>query len=561
METTMNKMNSQILTNSLQCIIDNLVAKTKEHKGTLYSVAQMKDLAEETGLSYRTVLRQVQEIENLGLGEVASKRGPKGGSIILFNQEKMHEIKPEYKNNPFVEGSPRAEELKEMEFPSWKPERKGLRRTKEEMDKVRLEQHAQDEHMARLNDELERTYKPTVELLEAAYPSISTEATWKAYLLSEAYAMYVRGYSQDLVLSAKKQKDEKKIKQAEKTAGRLEKYQTFPDYRWLGTRRFEDFIRCVELCEAYDIHPLALMTKQFTNRGWAFLNLGKTFYAPFTNMLCSKKALNQMLSDREYVQSKKVGVKNRKNVYKTIPERYAFPIMGTWETLILEINNLFDEPSKNLLEKRMNSVVDHFEKANLTVFDNTINLFYQGRKKGIETSDKLTDREKEIGLHFLKSQITTINPSMSLGANSLFTQFRAQLQSVQNRLNDFRHPLEEDTPEKYEKRKHIYAELGNYRREVLDLSKAEPDKYEKMVERGQNLMERYNNSHYMDMFKTLGTYYGVDYDHFEVADVITKINQDAEGLNIPLDQYGFLDMDAVYKDIMPSVIYENLNQA
>lgn len=568
-ETQENQVN-----NCFKDIVNRIVDKTKEHKGALYSVIHMNELAQETGLSYRTILRQVQEIENLGLGKLVTKRGPKGGAIVMFNQDRMHKIKPEFKNNPFVEGSPKANEIKEMELPSYQPKRLGLRRSKEEMDKIRMEQHAENERMAAVNDKLEKSFYPTREMFSEAYPDLPVDIPMRAYLISKAYAIYVRHYSCVALARAENMKDPDKIKKATLFAEKNSSYDTFPDRRWLGTRRFEDFIRCIEMCDARGYNPLVIMTKQFENRLVPFTMYGYEFKGPWTNMLYSQKAINQMEDDFKYRESKKHGVENRNHYLRYAPLEAAFPkALGGTDPLIREIDHALkilsnpegEHSKEEIIEDSLHMLV---ERTALHIPQLAARDFYHGRKEAIENAENLTEGEKNTAITFLKNNMVVISPSVSHGDPALLMDFKPSMFSAYKELLNHisckvtgqdGKEIEYNDHVSKEKAERVCAEIGNYRFEQINLDYADEKMWKRLVKHGLYLINTFMDSTYREGFDALRNFYGREFDYEEIQRVITKVNEGSDGLNIPLTRFGFLDLNAVYEDQIPKEIYDLMN--
>lgn len=251
---------------------------------TIGCVFKYSELADEVGVSRRTIQRYVAELRETGLIDVETKRGNRGGVIMTFNSE-MLDFKTEA--NVITEETADIEDLKGKYFPEKKKPKRHYR-SKAEIARERALQKVRQDEIAKLNDELKAMPYPSEEFFENFS---NPEIALKAYLISRIYNAYVLIFPRERA-NFNEGRNEAVYNEASKTYRLSQGYDVLPK-GFVGDPRWNKFVEVAEFCETENVDPFEYLTAQFKYCDFR-KNLGHSCSnAPFVNTLLTEESKNR----------------------------------------------------------------------------------------------------------------------------------------------------------------------------------------------------------------------------------------------------------------------------
>ena len=359
----------------------NFITRQVYSFGETWALAMGKStIAEKYGMSLRTVQRYLTDLEDQDYISTATKRGKGGGTVIVFNKDKL-DFEP--KVNPVTEDTLDTDELLEKLYPD-KPKKQPKRkyRTKAEIAEERLRKRRRQGEQERLNDILEETGYPTKEFWQQ---TPEPEKYYKAYLISRMYNFYAVYYPEKIKNEAEASGNMFRHHLGELIQSRYKDYDVLPE-RFIGTPNFTIALTLTELLDDMGINPAAYLTVQFDFMEY-LINNGRQTGLPYFNALISEKSAKRWDDTHEY----RKGFRKEHPYYSISDE--VVPIVGYgvphMAMLVSEYNNPFTEAQfKEYLDMAIDPLVSPKRMK-------TIYKYYETIIEEVNNNEDLNDEHKE----------------------------------------------------------------------------------------------------------------------------------------------------------------------
>lgn len=266
--------------------LNYLTTSVKTFKNTMAIAEQRRTIANNYGKDIRTIIRYLEELESKGYIQTLTRRGSKGGTVIVYTKEFMNFHVPEGRN---LEDVLRPEDILDEAFPKkTKKQPKRKYRSKEEIAKER----AKDAHIASLNDELEQMDYPTKEFW---FKLDDPELSYRAWILSRMYNFYAVAYPERWKYEYEAEGDWARFELARIRQDNLQNYDCLPK-RFLGTWQMTVFKKLVKIIDSYKImEPQEYLSIPFRYMEYLW-HQGKTNVSlPYINTLISEETVDRVL--------------------------------------------------------------------------------------------------------------------------------------------------------------------------------------------------------------------------------------------------------------------------
>lgn len=425
--------------NNLKELLDNIIHKTKIFGETFATIVQAKPLAEESGVSVRTINRYLKTLEEQGFIRTSTKRGNNGGTVITLNSERV-KIK-DHPDNPITGTTKTAEEIRKKYLPGKEPYKKKTNReyrSKRQIAEDRLLQTEKEREMERLNDILSKQLTPDREFFEQ---TDDPELNYKAWLLSRMYNGFLVEYPRIWMNKFEAQKNKEAFDWADKLYGKYRHYEILRDERFMGTQNFEHFKKLSIMIDEKGYNPLEYLESQF--RYFFYLvGMGTPAKPPYVNTLWGEQAEHRHVHnqdwkkdfDREHPYFKKRG-----DIVSRVDSRIL--MLMDWE---------YSKGFYNDTDIYGDYIETKFQDQPMEFYENRIVEYYRTAMEKIEESD-ISDEAKYHTSEWVK-QAVAIN--MSRESVSPFIYLLSSYRQVDMLFNNVKR--ETDNIRK------AYFQVGNY---------------------------------------------------------------------------------------------------
>lgn len=220
-------------------------AQYDKNLDTSFTFVTKVELAEELGVTERTIYNRLKGLEEDKLISFKTKHGKGGGVIVTINKEHPDVIAD--KDSPLEGKTVKAERVFEEYFKPKKPYVGKVKyRTKEEIERDRILLGEQKLREEMLNDEIENMVYLDKDFFTEHFEQ--PERAYKAYIFTRQYNALLLSYITDWQETAEKYENEYELKLANKAYNRYKNYDVLPN-RFIGTRGWTDALRVVDFLE------------------------------------------------------------------------------------------------------------------------------------------------------------------------------------------------------------------------------------------------------------------------------------------------------------------------
>lgn len=488
---------------------------------TLALVSQRGKLAMEYGKSTRTIVRYIDELEEKGYVETRTKRGEKGGTVIVLNADRLS-FDPQ--PNPIMDETLTIDEIVDQMFPKKKPyQAKKKYRPRKDVEEERLRKKFRKDKNEELNDLLESEGLATKKFWQA---TDNPELYYRAWLISRMYNFYPQYMAEEQKNLAESSGDVYGFALWKTVQDRFEEYDCLPE-RFIGTWQFTSFVKLVEVIDTYtDMTPENFLTVQFEY--WEYLMLNsknKNIKLPYLNTLYGEDAIKRWTDTHAY----------RKGHLKEHPyyDLMLNPVQsrGTRMPYLTMLTYMYTTPFDSLdysYDKNIEDAHDIFMSMQVQT---KLDYFHVVNEK-IEKNTDLTDDERLAVSRFIQQQVgshivTNGNPVPYMIANQ---------NTFIRRYHDFR-------ANKRDNYRELYEIIGTYNMElaqdILELSIS--------IKKGYEIhYSMFGNADFLKTIRTITENRSADINTDDLKYAISKLGEDA----VPISKYGELDMRAIARKNM-----------
>ena len=517
--------------------INCIASKSASWGETIATTFQSTKVAEELNVTTRTITNHVKQLQEIGLGEVESKRGRNGGTVVVFNQEKLNFPQVE---NVITAETKQADEIRDMMYPRLeKPQPLRKYRTKEEITQDQLLQRARKTREWELNEKLVQLPFVTKAFF---YEELEDADTYyKAYLISRMYNAYAVTFPKDRMEVALKMNDRKAYNANKKAMEFAEKWDVLPQ-RFIGTPQFNVFLRLEMELRERNINPLAYLTVQFDYVTFLAENKkARQSALPFLNSLISNKTLERYYRQENHIMMMRTkynlrALTTEKVPYKGMKHPVVSALIQEYQGFDMSkvvpnaINDLYTQVTTMVPyeyaphEKHLEDEWDRRRNASITQA-NAIVTYANQILPDLDVTD-LPERYKEVIDQFIREQVALYSPTTEMVDSFQWVALSTQILATRElqRTN--------------ENRLYASAHVGNLRAEK---AVKEAD-ITKMAERGELLLFSLEGSDtFKEVARMLGEAYGVGVDVWQLKEAIQAYGTH----KIPLTPNGMLDLATV----------------
>lgn len=518
--------------------VETVAGKAQQWGDNFATVFQKTTLAETLDKDVRTITRYVGEIKKKGLGDVETKRGRNGGTVIVFNKDVLNFKKTD---NPITSETKEADEIRDLLFPSYKrPEPLRRYRTKEEITEAKLLAKARKTKEWELNEILGDMPHVTREFFNNFD---EPELYYKAYLVSRMYNAYAIIFPRERMLMYAEEGNTKMVNFNKKAIDYAQNWDVMP-FKFVGTPEYNVFVDLQRKFDEKDIDPLGFLTTQFEHT--MFLSEHKRARAnaiPFLNSMKSDDAMERYLRQERYYS----WVRNRYNDRKLSKEKVLYigakyPIIQALRfaykgvTLEADLDHLIDEMSLNAStlkpldysmygleldanDKRHNEYVNRIDK--LTRYYNTV-------LADLSESDVSTE-DKELITSYLKEQVALYSRKNSLSATQFMLSFPVQILDVKRVVEGNGSDIS-----------NYFAYVGNLGKTHIETL----DQYDAYVNMGELIDFSLDGANtFRETNRMIAHDSNMGLNPWDVGKAIRAYGEH----KIPIDQFGMLDLNEILK--------------
>lgn len=517
--------------------VNCIASKSARWGETIATTFQTTKVAEELNVTTRTITNHLKKLQELTLGEVESKRGRNGGTVVVFNQEVLSF---NTKTNVVTAETKEADEIRDMMYPrSHKPQPLRRYRTKEEISRDMLLQKARKTKEWELNEKL--ISLPFVTKAFFYDEMEEPDTYYKAYLISRMYNAYAVTYPRDRMEQALKEGDTHAYKVNKKAMEFAEKWDVLPT-RFIGSQQFNTFVRLQRELEAREINPLAYLTVQFDYVTFLAENKkARQSALPFLNSLVSNKTLERYYRQENHIMMMRTKYNLRALTTEKVPYKgMKYPVVSALiqEYLGLKLDNVVPKAMEDLYVQLTTtsqymyttqdpSQMEDWERKNYASNERAHAIATFGNEV-LENLQEATieERYKETISTFIKEQIALYTPTTEMVDAfqwvSLGTQILATWEAHKNDENQL----------------FAKAFVGNLRAIPASTTKD----IERMAERGDLLLFSIEGSDtFKEVARLLGEAYNVGVNTWELKEAIEHYGVE----KLPLTANGMLNLTEV----------------
>lgn len=506
------------MSQGLTAFTEQIANKAEQWGDNFATIIQRTQLARELGKDIRTINRYLTQLSATGLVEISSKRGRKGGTVIVFNNDKLRFTPTD---NPITSETKEAQEIRERVFPTVpKKEPKRRYRTKAQIAEDRALRQAMQNENERLNDIAENRFKVTRDFFDNF---TEPDLYFKGYLCAQIYNAYAVIFPENRY-NLYKDSDQRIAQSALRAKSRAQCYDVLPN-RFVGTPQFAKFVEMARFCLEQEINPLSYLTVQFEYAEWlALAGHARVGAIPYVNSLMSEQAKDRYFNREHFynVMRAKYGL-FKQNSEKTAYIGARFPIISgiyhAWRC-----GKRTKESLDSIIEEPMKSLAHSGKQVALYGF-------YSSVLEKIKKSD--LSPEKATALRdFLREQVALYSGRHTLSIEQYLMAFPLQIYTVRTTI------LLEKLDMKY-----YYAGVGNMNK----LTTATDKEFAGFIERGKCIDFSYRaNDLFPAVLNTLADYRGLGVDLNLVRSAMQELGEDI----IPLDRFGMLDVHRLYDSVI-----------
>lgn len=356
-----------------------------------------KELGELVERDVRTVSRYLNELEEDNVIELRSKRGREGGTIILFNTEK---IKFKTSDKSILTREEEPEDIDEMfnrEFPTKpKKEKTRNRRTAEEMVLAKAQKQSRKQKEIELNEAMIFSGGlPDNEWFQKTEDPIGN---YKAYLLSRLYNRYAVLITNKHNQEVEERGDGVKMKTLDKN------FDSLP-MDFVGKSQWTVFKKLQKFLDENNIKPSSYFTAIFSRISFLNMVTGKKYNIPYVNTLMSDETYKM------YTDYKSYGKKAQASYATTGEVSSQF---GT-DYVIKLLREEYDNPTREYGFSKFKTSIKDFLKGNFTsVEEIALANFYKVTDKNMK-KEGVSLESREVIKKFLMFQ----SLALTKGINAL----------------------------------------------------------------------------------------------------------------------------------------------
>lgn len=510
--TLINQNELTKLSCNLQNFVNNLVNKAIKVENHLGVLGSLKDFSSLVNKDTRTIRRYLSELEKRNYIKCIQKRGNKGGTLVLFTKELLDFEESE---NPITSDSEEAEALRNKVFPK-KAEPKTKYRTKAQIAEDKIIARMKKDRNGELNDMLDNMPHPTWEFFNLMD---EPERHFKAYLISRMYNAYA------VIYPTEREKFYKGVDNYLSDKGYNSKlavkgYDVL-DRRFIGTPRYNIFLKLYDFLTEKNIEPLAYLTVQFDCVEY-FIEIDKlNGGVPFVNTLISDSYIQRYYNQESFYRG--LSARGIKTVVKTAYKGAKYPIIQALNYAYKRGKT--DVSSLQPLISEMEEVSKNLNKTR------ALKGYYEVALEEVATSE-LEESKKELLTNYLTEQVALYSRKNSLTVDQYLLAFPLQLTMVKQQGELMKLP-ESD----------YHAYMGN----LYKIDNVQTPEYNLYVNRGELLdFSLQANSSFYSTIRTLAEYRGIGLNIHEVRLAIKEFGVE----KIPLDNFGMLDVNRIYKKVL-----------
>lgn len=521
------------ITNGFLAFIQEIAGQAKCWGENVASSFQRTAVSEKLGLDVRTVTRYMKDIETKGLGQVQSKRGRNGGTVVVFNQDVLHF---DIVDNPMSSETKEADAIRDYFYPRTKkaePLRKY--RTKQEISHDALLSRARKDKEWQLNEELNAMPHVT----RAFFNNFDEpELYYRAYLTSRAYNAYASIYPRERMAYHLQQGDTRLAKFNKKAVEFAKKWDVMPR-RFVGSSEYKVFVQLQRTLDERNINPLSYLTTQFEYVTFlAEHKKARRNAIPYVNSLISQEAMDRYNSQARYYRH----VRNRYHDRSLSKEEVLFN--GAKYPIIQALLWAFEGVAmKPLVQTRLSELIldaytaqirdPELDGLELTQEDVYYNHHVIKAQKLVELymrvnedllQSEIAEEHKQLIVQYLEDQIVLHAKPDSLSTAQYMLTYPVQLHSIREALVQSEADLER-----------YYGYIGNPSRDYVTTE----EEVEHCITQGELIDFSLDGA---DTFREVGRMLAHD---MELGSDTWKLKEalQAYGLEkLPINSFGMLDM-------------------
>ena len=515
LDTVIQNGMSQGLTDFTEMI----ASKAQQWGENFATTIQRVQLARELGKDIRTVNRYLAQLDTAGLITIESKRGRNGGTVIMFNKERL---RFEPKENPITSDTKEAREIRERVFPT-APKKipKKRYRSKAQIAEERALRSAIQTENDRLNDIVESTYNITRDFFDNFD---DPELYFKGYLCAQMYNAYAVVFPKNRY-EFYKDSDPRRAESALKAFNKANSYNVMPD-RFVGTHQYATFIELARYCAENEINPLSYLTVQFEYAEWlALAGKARVGAIPYLNTLLCEQAKYRYANRTEFYKE----MRREYGLFQLTPEKVGY--IGARYPIVSGLLYAFRygkrtrEALDPLLEEPLQSLVP--SPKTVALFG-----FYSQALQAIKDSSLSVEQATELK-NYLKEQVALFSARHTLNAEQYVMAFPLQIHVTRCTAVYQKNLNEED----------YFSFIGNMSR----VTTATDKEFEGFKRKGESIDFSFRaNRTFEPTLRLLADYRGLGVDLNLVRSAVQELGEDI----IPIDNFGMLDIFRLYDTVI-----------
>ena len=483
-------------------------------------VMPQKEMAAIADVTRATMNKYMNLMEEKGIAEVETKRGVKGGTVVVFNADMLNFP---VVDNPITSDTKEAKEIRDSVYPKMpKKEPKRRYRTKAQIAEDRALKAKQNSWVESLNDQLEEKGKVTRDFFENfENPTLA----YQGYVVAQMYNAYASCYPKQLAMFAKEQGDTEQVAKYEKQAGNRRHYRVMP-LRFVGTNQYYQFVKLADFCNRTNTDPLKWLSVQF-KRAQFLSDKGKSKVGgvPYVNSLLSESAFD--------AYNREVHHEGLKNVWgKSITEGKIIVQCGQFPIINMLSMMYRDKPLKEeRIDKKIKDMTRLGEYNRESFW---LSCYNDIMKKDVAASD-LTKEEKKAVMDFVRRSVVQYSgEGMSMTEYMMHNRIPIGYMKGYASLNKVDDNI-------------YYCGIGN--KMGVDLT---DDNVKTMIDQGERVdFSIYGNAEFPLVLELGSVVLGIDMDYNALRSGIQKLGEE----KIPLDSSGAFDPQAVYDDLKDKTLF------
>lgn len=477
-------------------------------------VMSQKEMATIADVTRATMKKYMNLMEEKGIAEVETKRGVKGGTVVVFNADMLNFP---VVDNPITSDTKEAKEIRDSVYPKMpKKEPKRHYRTKTQIAEDRALKAKQNSWEEEQNDKLER------QAVDRDFFSCfdDPEYAYKGYLLSRLYNAY------SLILAKDRSElfagnDEQRSKRWERIKNGRVGYDVLK-HRFVGTYQYNTFVRMAKFLDEAEIAPEEYLTVQFDYACWASEHgHSKVGAIPYVNSLLSESALKRWV-DQVSFEKWKFNKKRIGFTSKVAPIGTAYPIV---QVILSAYKG--DHTKRNDIKHVLGKIYE-FKNVNEILY--CLSTYHHTMVLEVRDAKDLNKKEKEALLRYIDSQVA-IRSGMLGDISYLMSNFSSMHYLY------LRGTMDEKIKDDF-----IYGYIGN----TTLMKDAESDLVKK---RGERLVYSFEGtSNFSSLVYHIAIEKGYYVDPNDLKSAIEKIGKE----KVPMDAIGMLDYSVILEKFKES---------